>query len=88
VVYGGELGDPVAPTMTDSKMAFETSGETAKAMFESIGPDRRDTCMSDQQMRVRMLDDNKLVCIKSVEDYACYFGFDLKTGKSIGGSIC
>lgn len=75
-VYGNSLGDPTSPSKgNDKKIAFAVQGQAAREMFEAIG--------------LRSRDDERLVCTKSrAGQYACYFGFDLKSGKSIGGSIC
>lgn len=87
--YGGTLGDPVAPSKDDSKVAFEIVGAGAKQMFDAMAPDRADQCSGESGARFRSRDDDKLVCVRSSKGgYSCYFGFDLKSGKSVGGSIC
>ena len=88
-IYAGGLGDPVAPSKTDGKVAFAVMGSAAKAVFESIGPDKPDQCSSGSSLRYRSKDDDRLSCTRSSGgQYSCYFGFDLKSGKSVGGSIC
>jgi hypothetical protein len=88
-IYGGELGDPTAPTPNDKKVAFSIEGNAARQIFDAIGPDQRDPCTEGSGMRVRHKDHEHLTCTLSKQnDYACSFGFDLITGKSIGGSIC
>ena len=88
-IYGGGLGDPIAPKPNDKKVAFSIEGNAAKQIFEAIGPDKRDQCTESSGMRVRHKDNEHLTCTRSKEnDYVCSFGFDLITGKSIGGSIC
>ncbi|MCK9984826.1 MAG: hypothetical protein AzoDbin1_01298 [Azoarcus sp.] len=87
--YGNSLGDPVAASKQDTKIAFEIRGQAAREMFEAMGPDRQDSCSKASDVRFRFRDDEKIVCTRGQGGkYACYFGFDLKTGKSIGGSIC
>lgn len=87
--YGNSLGDPNAPKKDDRKIAFEIRGRAAREIFEAIGPDRRDVCTEAPGLRMRSRDEERLVCTKRGDGkYACYFGFDLKSGKSIGGSIC
>ena len=89
VLYGNSLGDPVSPAKDDTKIAFEVRGQAAREMFNSIGPDRRDLCSSEDGTRFRSRDEDRLSCTRSKGgDYSCYFGFDLKSGKSVGGSIC
>ncbi|MES2821210.1 MAG: hypothetical protein V4812_19715 [Pseudomonadota bacterium] len=89
VVYGAGLGDPMAPTAGDAKIAFSVTGSAAQAMFEAMGPDKPDECASADGTRFRARDKDRLSCQRSREgEYGCQFGFDLGSGKSIGGSIC
>ena len=88
-IYGGGLGDPTAPSLHDNKVAFSVEGAAAKQIFDAIGPDQRDSCTEGSGMRVRHKDHEHLTCTLSKKnEYACSFGFDLVSGKSIGGSIC
>ncbi|WP_156885569.1 hypothetical protein [Massilia niastensis] len=88
-IYGGELGAPQAPTPQDKKIAFSINGKAAKELFDALGPDKYDACTESSGTRMRWRDDQKLSCSRSKEgEYACSFGFDLRTGKSIGGSVC
>lgn len=88
-LYGGGPGDPIAPKSNDKKVAFSIEGSAAKQIFDAIGPDKRGLCTEGSGMRVRHKDSEKLTCTRSKKnDYVCSFGFDLVTGKSIGGSIC
>lgn len=88
-IYGGSLGDPTAPKDNDKKVAFAIGGAAAKALFDAIGPDKHDECTAGSGDRVRHRDDENLSCIRTKDgEYSCSFGFDLQTGKSIGGSIC
>jgi len=88
-IYGGGLGDATAPKPSDKKVAFSIEGSAARRIFDAIGPDKRDACTEGSGMRVRHKDHENLTCMLSKEnDYMCSFGFDLVTGKSIGGSIC
>lgn len=88
-VYGGGLGDPVAPKASDTKIMFSVDGQVARDMFDAMGPDVQDACTAGTSIRVRKKDNENLVCLRySRREYSCNFGFQLKTGKSIGGSIC
>jgi len=88
-VYGNSLGDPTAPSNDDKKIAFAVKGKAAREIFEAIGPDKKDSCSQEPGVRFRSKDDEKIIYTKDRKGiYACYFGFDLKSGKSIGGSIC
>ncbi len=88
-IYGGGLGDPVAPQKSDTKIAFEVKGKLAKSMFDAMGPDVKDVCTEGSGTRVRKKDHENLSCMLTKKgEYFCSFGFDLRTGKSIGGIIC
>jgi len=88
-IYGGGLGDPITPKPNDKKVAFSIKGPAARQIFDAIGPDKHDPCTSGSGMRVRDKDHEHLTCTLSKQnDYMCSFGFDLVSGKSIGGSIC
>lgn len=89
MIYGGGLGDTLAPTPTDKKIMFSLKGSAAKEMFEGMGPDYQDACEVEPGERVRQKDNGNVYCRRSPEgEYKCNFGFDLRTGKSIGGSVC
>ena len=47
-VYGNSLGDPVTPSGSDNKIAFELRGQVAREMFEAIGPDKKDSCAQEE----------------------------------------
>ncbi|QYF94926.1 hypothetical protein KY495_07050 [Massilia sp. PAMC28688] len=88
-IYGGELGDPVAASKKDAKIAFSIKGQAAIEMFNAMGPDAKDSCTQGSGTRVRKKDNENLVCLRFAEGlYSCRFGFDLKSGRSIGGSLC
>lgn len=88
-IYGGGLGDPVPPSPHDQKIMFSITGPAAKDIFDAIGPDKKDICSQHSRTRVRSKDDENLSCRKSeTGQYDCNFGFDLRSGKSIGGVIC
>lgn len=79
----------MSPSRDDKKIAFEITGQGAREIFEAIGPDQKDTCSSESGVRFRSRDDERISCTRNKKgEYSCYFGFDLKSGKSIGGSIC
>lgn len=90
LIYSGDLGEEAAPTSRDRKAALSIQGDMAKALFESIGPDLKDACGASANMRVREKGD--LDCAYDKEDqaspYICHFGINLRTGKSMPGSIC
>ena len=62
-------------------------GQAAREMFNAMGSDRKNLCGIEIGGRVR--EREHLACRYTPSDgYQCDFGFDLATGKSIGGSIC
>lgn len=87
VVYSGGLGDPGKPSAQEAKVSFHVQGKAARDLFDHMGPDVKNECSSDPNTRVRVKE--RLQCVRySKSDYSCYFGFDLKDGKGIAGSIC
>lgn len=88
-VYGGALGDPLPPSAADKKIMFSIEGSAAREMFDAIGPDVKDACTDQTGIRSRQRDHENLSCQRSAKgEYSCNFGFDLRSGKSIGGIVC
>ena len=86
-IYGGGLGDPYAPKIGDKKMKFSVDGQMAKDMFNAMGPDLKGVCGAEDGGRIRQR--AEVSCSFRTQDgYHCDFGFDLTSGRSIGGSIC
>jgi hypothetical protein len=86
-IYGGGLGDPVAPSEQSRNVAFSINGPVAKQIFEALGPDLKSACGAENGTRMRQRAD--LQCSYDPKNgYACTFGFDLVSGRSIGGSLC
>lgn len=89
IIYSGELGDMLPPQAGKKKLAVKISGRAAKDIFNSIGPDDPHACGADNGVRIREKDDGALSCMRSEKgEYSCNVGFDLRTGKSIGGILC
>lgn len=89
LIYGGELGDTFKPTPDNKKIAIAIEGPGAKSLFDAIGPDIKNICGTEDGTRIREKDNGSLACSRSKRgEYQCHFGFDLRTGKSIGGIIC
>jgi hypothetical protein len=87
MLYSLGLGDPQPARRDDNKIAFEITGDAARKMFDSLGRDVRDACTEGSGVRVRRKEN--LSCQReNAGEYRCSFGFDLRTGKSIGGSVC
>lgn len=86
-IYSGELGNQQAPTRDDRKLSFIVEGKPAKDIFNSMAPDDKQTCTGEKGARSRTK--GNVWCTYHPRDgYTCYFGFDLRTGQSIGGGIC
>lgn len=87
VIYGGALGDPLPPAGKNKRIAFQIDGKAAKQLFEAMGPDLRNTCGAENETRLRQR--AHVSCSYHPRDgYHCDFGFDLLSGRSIGGSTC
>lgn len=88
-IYGGGLGDPVEASQRDVKIAFSIGGPAAAKMFNAMGPDVKDRCTDGSGVRVRAKDRENVLCMRyRPGQYSCRFGFDLKSGKSVGGTVC
>ena len=86
-IYSGELGDEQAPTRTERKLSVEVSGQGAKDIFDSIYPDDKVTCSDEKGERLRSK--GNITCsYTSARGYRCFFGFNLRTGRSIAGGSC
>ncbi|CDG84870.1 hypothetical protein [Janthinobacterium agaricidamnosum] len=86
LIYSNDLGEQEPPTRNDRKISFMVTGTIAKDMFDSMSPDSKDSCSSDKDYRERNKDN--VSCTLDHGEYACHFGFNLRTGKSIAGAIC
>lgn len=87
VIYSGDLDDVHAPTKTERKMYVVVTGQPAKEIFDSLYPDARRACSSERGERMR-IKGNVWCMFAPGSGYQCFFGFDLRTGKSIAGGIC
>jgi hypothetical protein len=88
-VYGGSLSEMRPPTPSDRNVSFGFTGQTAKDLFNYIGPDtkKEKSCSGDPDYRERRR--GHLHCVYTKENgYICYLGLNLRTGKSDYGSIC
>jgi hypothetical protein len=85
--YSGSLGEIALPTRKDAKVSMEISGTVAARMYGYMGAAAKiNSCNDTEDTRSR----DQLVCIreKTSGSVTCHFGFDMRTGKSIGGVIC
>jgi len=87
VIYSGDLGEQMPPTKADRKISINVTGQSAKDIFDSIGPDLKAECTTEKGDRERRK--GTVWCFyQPSSGYECYFGFDLRTGKSIEGGEC
>jgi hypothetical protein len=85
--YSGSLAERALPTRRDAKVWMEISGVAASRMYGYLGPAAKiDSCSDTDEARSR----DKLVCFRSkgTGSVTCHFGFDMRSGKAIGGVIC
>ena len=87
-IYGGSAGDIAPVTKTDAKIHMTVDGPLAARLFRELGPaSRQKECVPENaELRQR----GELTCRRDVgEPPSCYFGFDLRSGKSTGGmTVC
>jgi hypothetical protein len=86
-IYSGDLDDQQAPTGSDRKLSFIIEGQAAKDIFNAMPPDDKQTCSGEKGARSRSKG-NVWCTFNDGAGYTCYFGFDLKSGKSISGGLC
>jgi hypothetical protein len=85
-IYSGDMGEQQAPMRDDRKLSFVIEGQPAKEIFDSMYPDDKETC-GGAGARGRTKG-NAWCTYHPKRGYRCYFGYDLRTGKSIGGGMC
>lgn len=88
-VYGGSLADMQPPATGDAHVSFRFKGQSARDLFQSIGPDmkKQDACSNAADYRERRR--GHLLCVHLKHDgYSCYLGLDLRKGKSDFGAVC
>ena len=88
-VYGGSLAEMLPPTPNDRHVSFRFKGQSARDLFNGIGPDVRRglACSGDPEDRERRR--GHLLCVYSRENgYTCLLGLDLRTGTSEAGGVC
>ena len=90
LIYSNALDEKQPPTPDDKKMALMVEGALAKEMFNAIGPDLKEACGTSSRLRIRAKGDVECTHDKDTPSspYACRFGLNLRTGKSIPGSTC
>jgi len=86
-IYSGDLDDQQAPTWDDRKLSFIIEGQAAKEIFNAMPSDDKQTCSGEKGARSRSKE-NVWCTFNPGDGYTCYFGFDLRTGKSIAGGLC
>ena len=90
LIYSSDLDEAQPPTRSDQRLSVAVTGELARRMFESIGPDLKPACGTTLGMRQRQRGDVDCSYDKDqpAAPYTCHFGIDLRNGKSIAGATC
>ena len=86
LIYSNTLGEQQPPTPHDRKISFVVTGAVARDMFDSMAPDSKERCSLEKGYRQR--DKENVSCLRDHDGYRCHFGFNLRSGKSIDGSMC
>jgi hypothetical protein len=88
--YSNDLDEAQAPTSTDQRLSVAVTGDLARQIFDSIGPDLKLGCGTTLGMRQRQRGDVDCSYDKEqpTSPYICHFGFNLRKGKSIAGATC
>ena len=87
ILYGGDLGDWIAPKTGDAKVNLELDGALAKRMFELMGGRAEKKSCGEDGDRARLAGD--IACIREKSGAThCHVGLDLTKGKSVNGLIC
>jgi hypothetical protein len=89
-IYAGELTERAAPTRSNRTISIAIEGQTAKEIFDSIGPDTYPSCSQEKGDRDR--DKAGVQCTFSAKaggkGYRCWIGINLRTGESIPTVSC
>jgi hypothetical protein len=85
--HSGFLADDTPPTAKERLMTIYVDGETAKEIFDSIGPDYPEAEVPGGGKGYRYREKKGLVCDYTAEDekkkdgpYRCWIGLNLRTG--------
>jgi hypothetical protein len=91
--HSGIVSDAAPPTANERRLTFLVDGQTAKEIFDSIGPDFPETCTDAKGDRHRRK--KGIVCYYTAQDekdkdgpYRCWIGMNLKTGDTVGTIAC
>lgn len=83
VIFSGPyLAERDAPTVTDRKLSIALEGKPAKEIFDSIGPDLRDSCSAEDGDRDRRKGGVQCTYRRKDGSYRCWVGVNLRTGSS------
>jgi len=90
IFSGPTLADSEAPTQTDRKLAILVEGQTAKNIFDSIGPDAAPVCSQEKGDRERAKEGVQCTYTAGGKNkgFNCWIGINLRTGKSIATVSC
>jgi hypothetical protein len=84
-IHSGSIADRTPPTATDRMLTVLIDGNAAKQIFDSIGPDLREACSSEDGDRARAK--KGVYCAYAAQlngpkdsPYRCWIGVNLRTG--------
>jgi hypothetical protein len=91
--HSGIVADHEPPTAKDSRLTIVLHGKAAKELFESIGPDQKETCddvTGDRERAKKGVSCTYTASLVNDKDgpVKCWIGLDLKTGDTIGTISC
>lgn len=93
IFSGDTVADGEAPTATDRKLSIVVKGQAAKELFDSIGPDARETCSPEKGDRER--NKGAVQCMFTAKGanepgmgYRCWIGVNLINGQGIPTVSC
>lgn len=87
ILYSGDLGDWAAPPAAGAKLDLEITGDAAKKIYAQLGAKAQHSECVEPGDKMRSKGD--IDCIQYADGTAaCHVGIDLRSGKSIPGSIC
>lgn len=92
-IHSGAVADRTSATATDRVLTVNIDGQAAKEIFDSIGPDSRDTCSGERGDRERAR--KGILCTYAAKltnpkdnHYRCWIGVDLRTGDTTPTVSC
>lgn len=91
--HSGIVADREPPTAKDSRLTIVLHGKAAKELFDSIGPDQKETCddaKGDRERAKKGVSCTYTASLINDKDgpIRCWIGLNLKTGDTVGTISC